>query len=135
MLSTLPKFALVVTPDVLEGVGEGLPAQADAVRHHRKALVEQDDGGRLLGDIDRGVDRDADVGGVQRGGVVDPVAEEADDVAIPQGPDDAFLVQRLDLCEHDRGFRVACAGLVASSPPARYGRTVPGSSAEGRGRG
>src|SRR6266536_458101 len=71
------------------------PAEAHAVGHHGKALVEQHDRGRLLGDVDRGVDRDADVGGVQRGGVVDPIAEEADDLmVVPQGTDDAFLVER-----------------------------------------
>ena len=46
------------------------------------------------------VDGDADVGGVQRRGVVDAVAHVADDVPrLAQGEDDALLLVRLDLGE------------------------------------
>lgn len=65
-------------PDVLEGVGEGSPAEPDAVGDHVEALVQQHDGGGLFGDVDGGVDRDPDVGRVEGGGVVDAVAEEPD---------------------------------------------------------
>ena len=46
-----------------------------------RSCSQQDHVGRLLGHVDRAVDRDADIGRVQRRRVVDAVAEIADDVA------------------------------------------------------
>ena len=43
-----------------------------------EVLVEQDDVGGVLGHVGRGLDRDSDVGVVQRDRVVDAVAEESD---------------------------------------------------------
>ena len=63
---------------VLDGVGEDPPALGDAVGEHAEVLLQQHDVGGVLGDVGGGVDRDADVGVVQRQRVVDPVAEEAD---------------------------------------------------------
>ena len=63
---------------VLDRVGEDAPALDDAVGEDVEVLVEQDDVGGVLGDVGRGLDGDADVGVVQRDGVVDAVAEEAD---------------------------------------------------------
>ena len=51
---------------------------AHAVGQHAEVLVEQHDVGRVLGDLGGRLDGDADVGGVQRDCVVDPVAEEGD---------------------------------------------------------
>ena len=48
----------------------------DAVGEHVEVFFQQDHVGGVLGHVGGGVDRDADVGGVQREGVVDPVAEE-----------------------------------------------------------
>ena len=71
-----------------------------AVVHHRQVVLEQDEVGGLLGDVGGAVDRDADVGGVQRRGVVDAVAEEADDAAgALQGQQDALLLLRRDPAE------------------------------------
>ena len=59
-----------------------------------QALFQQNDVGRLLGDIDGGIDGDAHVGRVQRGRVVDAVAHEADDVPLVlERPDDPLLVR------------------------------------------
>ena len=81
--------------DVLHDVAERAPALEHAVVQHRKVVLEQDDVGRLLGDVGGAVDRDADVGGVQRRRIVDAVAEEADDVAAPlQRQDDPVLSAR-----------------------------------------
>ena len=61
---------------VLDGVGEDPAALGDAVGEHVEVLLQQDDVGGVLGDVGAGVDRDADVGGVQGERVVDAVAEE-----------------------------------------------------------
>ena len=51
---------------------------ADPVGEHAQVLFEQDDVGGVFGDIGGGFDRDPDVGGVERDGVVDAVAEKRD---------------------------------------------------------
>ena len=55
----------------------------DAVGEDAEVLVEQDDVGGILGHVGGRVDRDADVGGVQRDGVVDAVAQEGDVAPLP----------------------------------------------------
>ena len=63
--------------------------------------LEQHEIGGLAGDVDRGLDRQAGVGGVHGRRVVDAVAEEPDDVAGPlQRQDDAFLLSRIDFREY-----------------------------------
>jgi hypothetical protein len=47
---------------------------------HEQRLLEQDHVGGLFGDVHGGVHADADVGGVERGRVVDAVPHEADGV-------------------------------------------------------
>ena len=75
--------------DVLQRVGEGDPPLPDALDQDAQVLLQQDDVGRLLGDVHGRVDRDADVGRVQGRGVVDPVAHVADDVAgLLEGEED-----------------------------------------------
>ena len=79
--------------DVLDDVAEDLPALDDAVLQHEEAFFEEDDVGRLLGDVDRGVDGDAHVGRLHREHIVDAVAHEADDVPLgPQRLDDLLLL-------------------------------------------
>jgi hypothetical protein len=85
---------------VLGDVDDGAPALPDGVAQDAQVLVEQDDLGGFLGDVGRGVDREADVGRVQRGRVVDAVAEEAHGVPEPlQGQDQAVLLLRRDAAE------------------------------------
>ena len=62
-----------------------------------RSLLQQDDVGGVLGDVGARVDRDADVGGVQRERVVDAVAEEGDPAP---------------LCRCARTMRALCSGLT-----------------------
>src|SRR5262249_15995836 len=74
--------------DVFEDSDEDLAALQHALFEHQQALFQQDDIGRLLGDVHGVIDRDAHIGRAQGRGVVDAVAHEADDVA--------FALERLD---------------------------------------
>ena len=63
-------------------------------------MLEQDQIGRRARDIGGAVDRDPDVGGVQRRRIVDAVAHEADDMAEPlQRQQDPKLLLRVDAAE------------------------------------
>jgi hypothetical protein len=63
-----------------------------AVKHVEASLRQQDVGG-LAGDVDGARHRDPDIGGVQRRGIIDAVADEADHVtAALQGEQDARLL-------------------------------------------
>lgn len=96
----LPKFADMVTCTYLSVLAKTSSALADALGQHRQILLQQHDAGRVLGHVDGGVHRDADVGVAQRGRIVDAVAEVADRVAASsQRRDDGLLVQRVDLGE------------------------------------
>ena len=53
------------------------------IRDSGQAVFHQDEVGRLLGDVDGLVHRDAHVSGVERWGVVDAVAQEAHDGTHP----------------------------------------------------
>ena len=48
---------------------------------HEQALLQQDDVGRFLGDIDRSIDRNANIRRLQRGAIIDAIAHEADNMA------------------------------------------------------
>ena len=61
---------------VFHDIAEGAPAFAHAALQHREIGLEQDDVGRILGDIHRRIDGDADIGGMQRRRVVDAVAQK-----------------------------------------------------------
>ncbi|CAM5345144.1 hypothetical protein SSTU70S_04809 [Stutzerimonas stutzeri] len=79
--------------DVLERVGEGAPAFIDALADQRQLVAQQHEVGGLLGHIHRGVHGDADIRGVQRRRVVDPVAEKAHHMTgLLQRADDALLL-------------------------------------------
>ena len=85
---------------VFHHIAEGAPALAHAALQHRKIGLEQDDVGRILGDIHGRIDGDADIGGMQGGGVIDAVAHEAHHMAAPlQGQDDAVLLGGRDAAE------------------------------------
>jgi hypothetical protein len=66
---------LVMLPKILR-------PSINAVLQDHQALLQQDDVGRFLRDVDGRVNRDADVRGFQCRAVVDSVAEEADDVPL-----------------------------------------------------
>ena len=88
---------------VLDGVGEDAASFGDAVGEHVEVAFEQDDVGGVLGDVGGRVDRDPDVGVVQRERVVDAVAEERDRRAgVALGAQDAGLLLGADPGE-DRG--------------------------------
>ena len=78
----------------------------DAPIQRAEILLQQDDVGRVLGDINRAVDGYADVGSVQRWGVVDAVAEKADDMAaVLQTKDDPVLLNGRHPAEYVRLFQ------------------------------
>jgi hypothetical protein len=78
-----------------------VPALDDPVREHPEVLVEQQYVGRILGDVDRGVDRHPYVGLVQRERVVHAVAEESDrSAAGSEGGDDPALLLGRDAREY-----------------------------------
>ncbi len=81
----LPKFDEVAIRTYLRVFAKMRRPSITPVGEHAEVLVEQHDVGRVLGHVGRGVDRDADIGGVQGDGVVDPVAEERDVAPRPGG--------------------------------------------------
>jgi len=114
MLTMWPRFALVVVSTyskvraggrqhVLQGVRVGASTLLDAHPDDVEVLLEEDEVSSLAGHVDGGLDRQARVGAVHRRCIVDPVAEEADDVpGLLQGQNDALLLARVDLGEEDR---------------------------------
>ena len=86
--------------DVLHHVAKSAPPFQDALVQHHQVFFQQDHGSGLLGHIDRTIDRDANIGCVQRGRVVDTVAQIANDMAACfQCQDDAILLRRVDAAE------------------------------------
>jgi hypothetical protein len=59
--------------DVFGDVGEDFSAFGDALLQHEQALFQNDDVGWLLCDIDRRIDRDADIGRLHCRTVVDAI--------------------------------------------------------------
>ncbi len=97
---------------VLDRVGEDSASLDDAAGEDLEVLVEQDDVGGVLGDVGRGLHRDADVGVVQGDGVVDAVAEEADrEPEFVLGLDYPRLLLGSDPGE-DRRLRQCCGELL-----------------------
>ena len=96
----LPKLALVVMATYLKVFANvRRPSITPSLQHVEVALQQHDVGG-LARDVDRLRDGDADVGDVQRGGVVDAVAEEGHGVtALLQREHDALLLLGIDLGE------------------------------------
>jgi hypothetical protein len=94
-----PKFARR-NRYVLERVRERAPPVRHPRAQHVEVALQEDDAGALPCDIHRLVDRDTDVGCVQRGSVVDAVPEVADRVAgALERAHDALLLLRIDLRE------------------------------------
>ncbi len=77
-------------------------------------MLKQHEVCRALGDINGLIDRDADIRGMQRRRVVDPIAEIADDMsALLQRQDDPLLLVGIDLREHGGPFGNVPQSLVA----------------------
>ena len=86
--------------DVLERIRKRAAPVLDPRAQDIEVALQEDDVGALAGDVHGLVDRNADVGRVQRGSVVDPVAEVADRVARAlERTHDALLLLRIDLGE------------------------------------
>ena len=95
-----PKFALVVIEMYLSVFAKVRRPSTTPRAQDVEVALQQDDVGALACDVHGLVDRDADVGRVQRGGVVDAVPEVADRVARAlERAHDALLLLRIDLGE------------------------------------
>ncbi len=82
-------------PQIGGDVAAAPPARQHGVADRGEVLLRQHDVGRLPGHVHRVAGADADIGGVQGGQVVDPVAQETGGVAAgPQRRDDTGLVLR-----------------------------------------
>ena len=77
-LNMLPKLELAAILMYLMMLPNTRRPSTTPCLQHQQAVLQQDDVGRLLGDVHRRVDRDAHVGGLERRRVVDAVAQEAD---------------------------------------------------------
>ena len=94
MLNMLPKLELVPINRYFITLPKALRPSMMPVCSDRQAVFQKNDLGGVLGDVDGRGDRDADVGRVQRGSVVDAVAEKADDVTSTlERQDDAVLLR------------------------------------------
>ena len=122
MLNMLPKFELAPIRMYLVTFSTVRRPSIIAVMHHVEIVLEQDEIGSLLGDVGGAVDRDADIGRMQRRGVVDAVAEKAGNFAAcasrPRGcaPSAAALMRQNRLTDARRA-RSASSDMVTSSCP------------------
>ena len=89
---------------VLHDVAERLAPLEDPGVQDIEPRLEEDDVGGIARDVDCAHDGDADVGGVQRGGVVDAVAQEGDDVAAVLECEDDPIFLRGGHAREDRGL-------------------------------
>ena len=78
MLNMLPKFELVPMMMYFMMLAKLRRPSITPSFKHAEVLLQQDDVGGVLGHVHAVHHRDADIGGVQRGRVVDPVAHEPD---------------------------------------------------------
>ena len=90
--------------------------------HDAEIVLEQHEIGRLLGDVGGAIDRDADIGRMQRRRIVDAVAEKADDVAAAaSGPGEcapsAAALTRQNRLTDVRRARSASSVMCTSSVP------------------
>ena len=81
-LNMLPKLELAPMRMYLQDVREHFAAFEHAFFQHHQIFFQQNHVGGFLGDVHRGVHGNAHVGGAQRRGVVDAIAQEADDMAF-----------------------------------------------------
>ena len=80
---------------------------------HDQIILQQDHGGGLLGHVHGAIDRDANVGGVQRRRVVDAVAQVAHHVAARlQRQQHAVFLLRVGAAEQIDLFHPRTQGIV-----------------------
>ena len=114
MLTMLPKLALVVMPMYFSVLAKVRRPSSHAAAQHLQVGAQQHHVGALAGHVHGLVDRNADIGRMQRRRVVDAVAQVADRVAgVLQRAHDALLLLRVDLDEQ-RGR--AARGATAPRP-------------------
>src|SRR5581483_4973282 len=131
MLTMLPKFALVVMATYLRVLAKvrrpsttPWPRTARSRSSSTMSAVSRD--------VDRLIDRDADVGDVQRRCIVDAVAQECHDmIAVLQRPHDARLLLRIDLGEDLCPLGQVPQGLVAHVVELLAGQQTCGIDADG----
>ena len=83
--------------DIFHDIAEGAAAFAHAAFDNLQVMVEQNNIRGVLCDVHGAVDRDADIGGVKRGRIVDAVAEITHHMpATLERQDDAVLLRRRD---------------------------------------
>ena len=92
--------------DVLEYVGEDFSPLDDTPFEHHQVLLQQDQIGRLLGDVGCSIHRDPNVRGAQRGRIVDSVSHESHNVPLAaQDANDSLLVGGREAGEEGCLFR------------------------------
>jgi hypothetical protein len=69
--------------DVFDDVGEGLAAFHHRFLQHQKALFQQNDVGRLLGDVDRGVYRNPNIRILEGCRIIDAISQVANGMPVP----------------------------------------------------
>lgn len=117
--------------DVLDGVGEDPAALGDPVGEDVEVLLQEQDVGRVLGHVGRGVHGQPHIGGVQGQRVVHPVAQEPDGPApAPQRPYDPGLVLGRDTGEDGGGPGRPGQLLVVQLPDVPAGQGPAGRQAE-----
>jgi hypothetical protein len=83
-----------------------------------QVFLQQDDVGGLLGDVHGRVHRDADVRHMQRRGVIDAIAEEADHMAVAlEQAHDALLVRGREFGKHRGGLGRGSQPRIVQWPP------------------
>ena len=116
--------------NVFQNVREYLAALNHAPFQNRQILFEQDQICRFLGDICSRVNRDADVGSLQRGCVVDSVSQKSDYVSLALS-----ARMTLSLCAGERRAKsVVFSAASPSSSSDSFSRLLPAASARPPGR-
>ena len=104
-LNMFPKFELAPILMYFVMLPNTLRPSSTPSSEHRQALLEQDDVGGFLGDVDGAVDGNADIRRLERRAIIDAVTQEADDVPFAmQGIDDRGFLRRRDLGEDGSGL-------------------------------
>src|SRR5262249_55613716 len=86
--------------DVLENIDEDFASLQYSLFEHQQTFFQQNYIRRLFGNVDRIVDRDANIGRTQRRGVIDAITHKTDDVSLLlQGLDNPLFVRWGKACK------------------------------------